>query len=349
MAGPPQLITIQIHGYRPFKDFKAEFGPIEVIVGANASGKSSLFEFLRFLRDGMNAEIPPEIVTGWIGQQIFHVPGPERFSWCAETESERFAVVYQGEVMGPVGRPRVVRERLLRRPDAEELVAGETGQSPHNWLALARAYPSAEASCELRECIRAWRFYSAFSIADDKIRRPAVIEENPVLAEDCGNLAAVLFHLMTEHKEAFDELQVHLRLAIPGFRGLSVKAGGGRGLVTGFWQEDGVDGELALADLSDGVLRFLCWAVLCIDPDPPPLICIDEPDLGVHPRTLPILAGLFKKASQRTQFLLASHASYFLTQFDISEIAVMRKENGEAKFIKPKDSKALMAVLEEFG
>jgi predicted ATPase len=154
---------------------------------------------------------------------------------------------------------------------------------------------------------------------------------------------------MTEHQPRFDELQQHLRSAVPGFKTLNVKARGGPGEVIVFWQETGVEGDLSLADLSDGVLRLMCWMVLCLQPNPPTLICIDEPDQGVHPRTLPILAGLFEKASARTQLLLATHASYFLTQFDLSRIAVMRKEDGEARFIKPIDPTALRRNLEDFG
>ncbi len=133
------------------------------------------------------------------------------------------------------------------------------------------------------------------------------------------------------------------------FKRLTVKARGGPGEVIAFWQENGVDQDLSLADLSDGILRLLCWAVLCLHPNPPTLICIDEPDQGVHPRTLPLLAGLFEKASQRTQILLATHNSYFLSQFDLAQIAVMRKENGEAKFVKPGDAQVLVDILGDFG
>ena len=159
----------------------------------------------------------------------------------------------------------------------------------------------------------------------------------------------MLHYLMTEHRPIFDELQQHLRSAIPGFKGLTVKARGGPGEVIAFWQETGIGGDLSLADLSDGILRLICWTVLCLQPNPPALICIDEPDQGVHPRTLPILAGLFEKACDSTQILLATHSSYFLIQFDISRIAVMRKEDGEAKFIKPLNSNALKSQLEDFG
>ncbi|MBM4085336.1 MAG: hypothetical protein FJ272_11145 [Planctomycetes bacterium] len=280
---------------------------------------------------------------------------------------------YEGEVMGPVGRAHVHLERVqISRPAAgrnEPLILMDVreGQGrvcnaggkpaeqkielrkPTQLALSAMTNPAFITLYGLREYVSRWRFYGSFNIASEDIRKPVPTAEEPLLYENGANLSSVLFHLMTEHREAFDALQAHLKSAIPGFRVLSVKARGGPGAVLAFWEEEGVEGELSLADLSDGVLRFLCWATLCVQPSPPTLICIDEPDQGVHPRTLPILAGLFKQASQRTQVLLVTHASYFLTQFSIEEIAVMKKVVGESKLLKPSDSKSLRANLEEFG
>jgi predicted ATPase len=64
---------------------------------------------------------------------------------------------------------------------------------------------------------------------------------------------------------------------------------------------------------------------------------------------LPILAGLFEKASQRTQVILVTHASYFLSQFDYINIAVMKKEEGKSVFVKITDSQTLLDNLEDFG
>jgi predicted ATPase len=116
-----------------------------------------------------------------------------------------------------------------------------------------------------------------------------------------------------------------------------------------FWEETGIDRPLTLADVSDGTLRLLCWLTLALAPNCPSLVCIDEPDQGVHPRTLPKLAELFEKLSQRTQVLLATHASYFLLQFDFARLAVMRKEGGQAIFVKPRDSAILRENLLDFG
>jgi predicted ATPase len=378
MTDWPRLLSARIQGYRPFGDFRADFGCLEIIVGANGSGKSSLFEFLKFLRDSLYQDIPPEVVAGSIGQQIFHRPGPDRFSWSLDIDlggdlGRRFPIQYQAEVLGPIGRTLVSfelvettvspkgqepltlmsihgREGLIRDTESGEPEGREMLLKRPNQLALSTVTnPRLKPLYHLREYILSWRFYSSLNIDNDKIRRSVPIEQEPVLHENAGNLSSVLHYLMTEHQPVFDELQQHLRSVVPGFKRLTVKARGGPGQVIAFWQEEGIDEELSLADLSDGILRLICWMVLCLQPNPPGLICIDEPDQGVHPRTLPILAGLFEKACQRTQMLLATHSSYFLMQFHLSRIAVMRKENGEAKFVKPADSKLLTENLADFG
>ncbi|MBI4557135.1 MAG: AAA family ATPase [Candidatus Hydrogenedentes bacterium] len=371
-----RLVSTKIQGYRPFRDFTAKLGALEVLVGANGSGKSSVFEFLKFLRDSLYQDIPPEIVPGSIGQQIFHMGEPERFWWSIEIDTgQPVTLYYQGQLMGPVGRTHISFERVktsrplgpqptrpylymdvkerrgvVQDPESKKLQRQDIALKRPNQLALSTmTNPALGVLYNLRDYMQAWRFYSAFNIANGKIRKSVPIEQEPVLHEDAGNLSSVLHYLMTEYPELFDDLQQQVRAAVPGFEALTVKARGGPGEIIAFWREAGVSSDLSLADLSDGILRFLCWAVLCVQPNPPTLICIDEPDQGVHPRTLPILAAMFQKACGRTQILLATHASYFLTQFEINRVAIMRKRDGEAVFIKPRDSKILVANLQDFG
>lgn len=370
------LPSIRIKGYRPFEDILIRLKPLQILVGANGSGKSSLFEFLRFVRDACYQEIPPEIVEGTIGQQIFHKPGPDKLWWSAEIDlKEQVPLYYQGELMGPVGSTKVIFERVrtkeplhegfksgytflnfqngkgvVRDPKDRQFKRKQWDLKKPNQLGLGAITDSTLVTLfNLREYIRGWRFYNSFNINNEKIRKSVPTSQEPVLHEDAGNLSAVLFNLMTEHPESFNELKAVIKSAIPGFKDLNVKARGGPGEVIAFWQEKAIDTDLSLADLSDGTLRFIAWATLCVMPSPPTLICIDEPDQGVHPRTLPILAGLFEKASQRTQVILATHASYFLSQFDLKNIAVMKKEAGKSVFVKVSDSKTLLDNLEDFG
>ena len=234
---------------------------------------------------------------------------------------------------------------------SESVTSQKTRLDRGNQLALSTATnPAMETLYNLRLIIRGgWRFYDSFRLSHDKIREPVLVEQSPYLDENAKNLSSVLHYLMTEHQSAFDEFQQCLRAAFPGFRRLKVKAYGAPGQVMAFWQEAGIDNELTLADLSDGVLNFVCWAALFAQPELPPLICIDEPTQGLHPRVFPILAEILEEASDRTQILLATHSSYLLKQFGLSQVAVMRKKDGAAEFIKPKNSKALVGILDDFG
>ncbi|MTJ47056.1 AAA family ATPase [Dolichospermum sp. UHCC 0259] len=112
-----RLKSVNIQGYRPFGNFQAPLQPLEIIVGANGAGKSSFFEFLKFLRDSLYSDIPPEIISGSIGQQIFHIPGLEKFQWDIEIDRGLpTGIRYLGELMGPVGRTQVSYERVESSP-----------------------------------------------------------------------------------------------------------------------------------------------------------------------------------------------------------------------------------------
>lgn len=366
------LTRIEIDGYRPFRGFSAEPGDLTVIIGANATGKSSLFDFLHFVHRASEDPLPPEIDERAAGKELFHTGGPERITFTLTLEPIRkLNLQYEADILGPVGAPKVVRERLETRENDEQpfifldftggqgVVRDQSVQKllrpkwtvESNELALRRALdPTLTTLFFVQSFFSSWRFYSGFDMASGtSIRRPVPTEPKPKLLENGSNLSAVLMWLNHEHQDAWGELETHLRSAVPGFHSLNVKPRGGPGTVIGTWRESGVKGELTLADLSDGTLRFLCWAALCLAPGLPPLMCIDEPELGLHPRVLPVLAGLFRLASARTQVLITTHSPYFLSHFNLDEIAVMRKEDGAARFIRPASSKALREMVKEVG
>lgn len=368
------LKTLEIDGYRPFREARVELLPLNVLVGANASGKSSLFEFLRFLSDGMRDDIPPEIIPGPSGRSLFHLPGSEQFTWAVEFAGPT-ELTYRGKLLGPVGRPRIVDESVqgqgvssfrasLQTTEDDgrhrkvKLVGAGVEPGSDGWMDSISVRPQRLALglvfnehfrdlFELRRQIDSWRFFDAARLNTDKIRQPALAEQEPALAEDGSNLSAVLHYLALEHREQLERIQLQLGLIVPGFRKLTIKSRGGPGQVLAFWQEER-DVELSLADLSDGSLRLLCWLTLIFHPNPPALITIDEPEQGLHPRALASLAGFFADLATRTQVILATHSSIFLSYFRLEDMVVIRRDKGCARFWRPASSQLLLSLLQEF-
>ncbi len=361
--------TIEINGYRPFSGFSASLGDLTVIIGANAAGKSSLCDFLRFVAHVAQAPIPTEIDPRTVGKTLFHAGGKERISFAIKVDGERVVGVrYEAEILGPVGSVRVASERLLlldvldAPPQAlldfrngkgtvRDLSNGAASWNlPPNELALRRVLdPRLATISSFQGFVASWRFYGGFDTSPNATMRHAVhTDDEPTLAEDGSNLSAVLHWLLLSHPDAWGELKSYLRGCIPGFDDLAVKPRG-KGMVIGTWREEGVGEELTLADLSDGTLRLLCWLALAVSPNPPPLMCLDEPEVGLHPRALPVLAGALEVASARSQILVATHSPHFLSQFKLDDIAVMRKEGGHAVFVRPSSSDALRKEVEEIG
>ncbi|HVR38253.1 MAG TPA: AAA family ATPase [Thermoanaerobaculia bacterium] len=360
--------ALELSGFGPFRQTEFRFRPLEVLVGANGTGKTSLFDFLRALREYTRSEIPPEIIPGWETREVYHRPGADRLVWRLRLHSNDMDYSVDGAIIGPPGNPSVNYDRVHVKNRNGKLIAqldrtGDKGwlfdddasnraeirnQRP-NQLAL-RAYVSKAqpALNRAREIIDSWRFYSGIRFNDQQLRRPALIEKKPSLREDGGNLASVLNWLQTEYRTIFNEIETHLRGIVPAFRGLELHASGA-GRVTLKWNEHGLISPLSAADLSDGSLRLLLWITLALAPNPPLLVCIDEPEVGLHPRTLPKIAGLLQKLSDRTQVIVATHSSYLLTQFDIADIGILRKTDDGVELLRPASSAALVENLKEFG
>jgi predicted ATPase len=106
--------------------------------------------------------------------------------------------------------------------------------------------------------------------------------------------------------------------------------------------------SMELWELSDGVLRFLCLGAALLNPVVAPLVAIDEPELGFHPRLLPVVGDMIKTASERTQVLITTHSPDLLSRFSIDEVAVMtRADDGpRANWIRPANRKTLVQMLE---
>jgi predicted ATPase len=115
-------------------------------------------------------------------------------------------------------------------------------------------------------------------------------------------------------------------------------------------KEDGLNSRTPASRLSDGTLRWLMLLIILLDPAPPPVICIDEPELGLHPDILPTLADLFREASTRTQLIITTHSRSFLDSFSETPEAVCICEKvGGSTVIERLDAERLKIWLDEYS
>lgn len=149
---------------------------------------------------------------------------------------------------------------------------------------------------------------------------------NDVLEEDFSNLGLVLNRLKTRFPAAKKAILNGLKDLYDGINDFDVLIEGGS--VQVFFTEG--DFVIPATRLSDGTLRYLCLLAILCDPTPPPLICIEEPELGLHPDVLPNLAELLIAASERTQLIVTTHSDILVDAMTERPEAVVicEKHNG---------------------
>ncbi len=197
-------------------------------------------------------------------------------------------------------------------------------------------------------------FYPGFDITRSSVLRTRASEIKPVttLSANGDNLGTVLHEIFNRYdfQSSADELREFLRAAYPMFEDIrSETTFGTPPQVLVVIREKGISRSMYPWDLSDGMLRFLCLAAALLNPVPPPVVGIDEPELGLHPGLLPVVAEMIKAAAERTQVLVTTHSPDLLDCFDIGDVAVIARDEEEARsmWYRPSSRKTLVEMLKD--
>ncbi|KWT92774.1 AAA family ATPase [Candidatus Magnetominusculus xianensis] len=207
-------------------------------------------------------------------------------------------------------------KEAVKKNVAEDFEVIPEGELALRKLSSPIQYPGVEY---IKNKVSLWRFYNANHISIKNIRdKPSEIDPSTIYIDETGeNLAIVLYNLMSKEDSDFgDELYRLLGALCENFKDLKFPIIDSQHLEMR-WKNNDVKRQLTLHGLSDGTIRMLCWAAILCHPNPSPLICIDEPEIGLHPEWIYILADLIKEAVERgkTQILLATHSPDLLDCF----------------------------------
>ncbi|MFI1682827.1 AAA family ATPase [Streptomyces sp. NPDC020607] len=330
--------TLAVENYRSLRKLIVPLDRLNVITGANGTGKSSLYRSLRLLADS---------ATGGAVAALAREGGLPSALWAGERKAEPtglklgfagdefgYAVDFglpQSSGAGPRGAPSlfqldpeikrestwagpVLRPAALLCDRAGPAVRTRTadggwhrtqGIRPYDSMLSEFADPQlAPDLLRLRELIRSWRFYDHVRTdADAPARAARIGTRTPVLAHDGADLAAAL---QTIREIGDDEaLDNAVDDAFPGSRVRVVDNGGRFELQL---HQHGLLRPLGPAELSDGTLRYLLWTAALLTPRPPELLVLNEPETSLHPDLLRPLADLIVTATKDTQVVLVTHA-----------------------------------------
>ena len=212
-----------------------------------------------------------------------------------------------------------------------------------------QAYPVANG---MRKQISAWTFYNEFITSEGApIRQVQPAKAVTKILPGGDNLTSVLHFLSNrpEYWEIYEEIIEVLQIAFPSFEKLYFPSEAGEGKIDLVWKDRSFGKKgFSSAVLSDGILRFLCLVTVLLAPNQPSLICLDEPELGLHPALMKIIADLLKDASERTQIIIATHSPELINYFEPENVVIVESENGMSSLRRLDNRPELTRWLKDF-
>ena len=359
---------IEISNYRCFRNVVLKDLPaLAVVVGANGSGKSSLFDVLSFLKDALaqNAAVAVERRGGYrelvsrgergpIGITIkFRESGGRLVTYRLEIGANGGRIVVEREVLsyrvGSRGRPR--RFVDFSRGSGAFVIAGEKERRKYklddpSGLAIKGLgqFREFRVVSELRSLIEGWHI-SDFHIPDARPSSEAGYSEH--LSTRGDNVAQVARYLYEHHRERFEKVLQAMEQRVPGVSYVEAKPTEDGRLVLRFHDGNFVDPFIGRY-VSDGTIKMFAYLALLYDPSPHPLLAVEEPENQLYPDLLRELIEEFRDYARRGgQVFISTHSPDFLNGADLGEIFWLVKEGGFTSVRRASDSELLRALVQE--
>ncbi len=349
-----KILELDVNGFRSLKSVAWKPADLNVIIGPNGSGKSNLLRILELISASAQGRLGKHIQTaGGIGSLLWDGAENEMGWRMVASPAEDWrglpkdCLTYETTLarIGKGSAYRIERELLA---NYNEVRTGER-QEPFKLIdrrgLQARVYeptergfiaPQEEEVHEeetllslaagpfsynplippFRRQLASWSVHHDLHVNQDApIRQATVARMEKRVAPDGQNLVSVLHTLYTGDREFKNEINAAMKAAYgDDFEELVFPpAADQRVQLRVRWKS--FNREQAAADLSDGTLRFLLLLTVLASPEAAPLIAIDEPENGLHPSMLPIVAEYAVAASQKSQVILTTHSPQFLDAF----------------------------------
>lgn len=337
MSGPIDSLTIR--GFLSIRNLeRLKLGSLNVLIGANGSGKSNFITFFRMLN---------ELVEGRLEIWTANRGGADRVLTFGLKETERIEFIVEVAERG---------YQFYLEPTMNKELIGIAGPVLYSVIPkepdpLLSSSGSARSAVFLGQ-IASRRVYHFHDTGDTAyVKGRDALHDNEYLRSDARNLAAFLYKLRHTHPDSYAQIRSAVQQVAPFFDDFDLdpkRLPSDEQMITLFWRQKHNDYPFHPSQLSDGTLRFICLATALLQPEPPPTILIDEPELGLHPYALAVLGALIRSASQRTQVIIATQSVPLLNEFSVDDLIVVEQEEGVSVF-KRLNEEDFSLWLEDFS
>ena len=333
------LDYITVRGFKSIASIeKLALRSVNVLIGSNGSGKSnfiSVFSFLHSIREG---RLRDYVVQAGGAEKVLHFGSKT-------TKNIDVFLSFRGEVnqyelvLSPTQDDGLYpssettyfwNKSSYNRPWDQSLVSREQGRE------AGISDPNlAKTPSWVRARLGGWRLYHLHDTSvSSPMRKTAKVDDNQFLRPDGSNLAPFLYFLQTKHPTSFSLIQRTIQRVAPFFDSFRLEPSRLKpDDIKLEWRHKNSDQYFDSSSFSDGTLRFIALTALFLQPKDflPSVILVDEPELGLHPYAIEMLASLIRQASQNTQVIVSTQSSLLLDHFDPQDVLVANRVDGGTK------------------
>lgn len=348
---------ITIEGFKSIQKLEDfELRSLNVLIGANGAGKSNFVAFFRLLRELVEQRLQLAVateggadsllymgpkITGQVVGKLYFGSNDYEFSLVPTADNRLvFAAevaVFHGDlapvIRYPLGSGQT-ESHLKERCNEPGVLGGERGVEYY-----------------VHRAVSSWVVYHFHDTSPTAgVRRAGSITDNEFLRPNAENLAAFLYRLQQTHPDHYARIRDVVRLAAPFFHDFKLRPiPQTPELIQLEWLQEDSGYFFRPSQLSDGTLRFICLATALLQPSLPPTVLFDEPELGLHPFALTLLADLFKQAAKyRTQVIVSTQSAPLLNHFAPDDVVIVERAHGQSTF-RRLDPKHFSEWLEEYA
>lgn len=343
------LDRIKLSGYKSIKDMDLELGNLNVLIGANGAGKSNLISLFKLFNMLLSNNLQQHIAASGFADAILYY-GSKR---TPQISSTFYFSTSSGKNVYHMRLVNAAQDTLIFADEAISFSRdGIEGHAPtvslgaghresrllddEYFLSTGNFKFNQRTAKVIKSIMQRWRVYHFHDTSSEaKIKKQGYIYDNRYLRNDGGNLAAFLYQMQQKDQKYYKRIVATLKSVIPFFGDFVLAPNTiNQEYIILNWREQDIDPDIIFSpnQLSDGTLRLMALITLLLQPQPPELIIIDEPELGLHPYAILVLTALLKSVSRQTQIIVSTQSVTLVDQLEPEHIVVVDRVDDQSVF-----------------